>query len=224
MSDTGYGFQNPYDSSSDELGTAFMIRRMLANVDTVKIVQVVAVKPGSGSPPIAGTVDVQILVNQIDGATPPNSTPAGKVYGLPYARIRFGVWEIVGDPAINDIGIALCSDRDISTVKNTKAQANPASLRQHDIADGLFLGGCLNGAPSAYLWLKTDGTFKISDKTGNVIETSTSGITMTPVGGPLTVNGAIVATGNITGNGIDMDNHVHSGVQSGSDNTGPPTG
>lgn len=41
-------------------------------------------------------------------------------------------------------------------------------------------------------------------------------------GGTLTVNGAVVASGEVTGNGIALSTHVHSGVQGGTDDTGPP--
>jgi hypothetical protein len=36
------------------------------------------------------------------------------------------------------------------------------------------------------------------------------------------INGAIVATGNVTGNGISLDSHVHTGVMSGGSDTGGP--
>ena len=230
FADSGYGWQYPDDPNSEYTATAFIVQQILARVDTIKVVKVIAVHPGTGTPPIAGTVDVQILVNQIDGASPPNSTPHTTVYGLPYFRLRYGPWEVVGDPAVNDIGIAAASDRDISTVKSTQAQANPGSLRRFNISDGLYLGGFLNGAPTAWLWLKTDGTLAIQDKPGNILATSSTGIAATPATGtPFTVNGPLVVTGNlqleggiqsqtggIYGGNLETSGNVIAGVGGGS--------
>jgi len=64
---------------------------------------------------------------------------------------------------------------------------------------------------------------------GNASVTAAS-IAMTATGGTatlagnFTVNGTITATGNITAGGIDLEHHVHTNVQSGSSNTGGPTG
>ena len=42
------------------------------------------------------------------------------------------------------------------------------------------------------------------------------------INGNVVVNGKITSTGDIAGAGISLDTHVHSGVQSGSSNTGGP--
>ena len=42
--------------------------------------------------------------------------------------------------------------------------------------------------------------------------------------GNLQVNGAITSTGNVTAGGIDLQGHVHTGVQSGGALTGGPQG
>jgi hypothetical protein len=181
--DIGYGGQYPDDSNSEASGIAFAIRSLLSHIDTIKVVQVKAVHPGTGSPPAVGTVDVQPLVNQIDFANPPNATPHGVVYGLPYFRLQGGPWAIILDPAVGDIGLIACSDRDISTVKNTAAQANPGSFRRLNVADGIYLGGILNAVPAATCWLKSDGSLVITDKFGNVISTGATGMTMVDTNG-----------------------------------------
>jgi hypothetical protein len=181
--DVGYGSQFPDDSNTDSTGISFIVRALLSRIDTIKVVQVKAVHPGAGSPPTVGTVDVQPLVNQIDFANPPNATPHGVVYGLPYFRLQGGPWAIVLDPAVGDIGLIACSDRDISTVKNTAAQANPGSFRRLNIADGIYLGGILNAVPASTCWLKPDGSFIIKDKFGNVITTGATGMTIVDANG-----------------------------------------
>lgn len=52
----------------------------------------------------------------------------------------------------------------------------------------------------------------------NLIMTS-SGIT---INGNVNITGAVVATGNVTGQGTSLHTHIHSGVQTGAGNTGPP--
>lgn len=183
--DSGYGWQFPDDSSGDGRASEFIFRQLLSRVDTIKLAKITAVSPGSGSPPSAGTVNVQLLVNQIDGATPPNATKRGIVYNLPYFRPRFGAWEIAADPAVGDIGVVLCCDRDISVVVANKAQANPGSQRRFSVSDGLFLcfGSALNAAASATLWLKSDGTFALADGKGNSLASTASGMTLTDLNG-----------------------------------------
>ena len=44
----------------------------------------------------------------------------------------------------------------------------------------------------------------------------------TGAGGDLMITGAVVATGEVTGNGVALSTHTHSGVTTGSGDTGPP--
>jgi len=208
--DVGYGQQTPEDSNSDSQVLEFAVRQITAQFSTMKIVKVTAVNAGSGTPPVAGTVDVQILVNQADGGG--NSTPHGIVKGIPYIRLCAGKWQIVADPAVDDIGIMVCADRDSSSVVRTKAQANPGSGRVFDAADGVYIGGILNAVPSATFWLKSDGTLNLTDANGNVIQTSGSGFALTTASG-----------GDFTVNGISVLNHTHA-VTDAPGETGPPVG
>ena len=137
----------------------FMIQQMLANVQTASIVQIVSCSNDGGVSPV-GTVDVKILVNQIDGQGHP--TPHVEMYGLPYLRVQGGTNAVIMDPQAGDIGIAVFASRDITNVKSTKAQANPGSFRTHNFADGMYLGGLLNGVPSQYVQFSTSGISVVS--------------------------------------------------------------
>lgn len=241
MSDTGtfgYGQQTPYDTAHPLNAISFIIRQMMARMDTMKLVQVVAVTGGGGAIAAAGTVDVQLLVNQVDGNF--NATPHGVVHGIPWWRLQGGPNAIIADPQVNDIGYVVVSDRDISSVKANKAQANPGSRRKHDVADGVYVGGCLNGAPTQYVAFTSSG-IKIVDLNGNMISLSSSGITITgnvTVTGTLTadkletgeaglaVTGNISATGTITaGQGgadqVGLQTHEHPTAAAGAPS--PPT-
>jgi hypothetical protein len=190
-------------------------------------VQVTAVYPGQGSPPAAGTVDVQLLVSQLDGAG--NATPSGTVSKLPYFRLQGGPWAIVIDPAKGDYGYIIAAARDISGVVKNPGVQNPGSLRKYSFSDGIYMGGCFNSVPAATLWLKGDGTWVLTDKPGNVLQGTASGITATPAGGgAFVVKGNLQVSGTITGdNGagdqVGLLTHTHSGVQTGGGVSGPPT-
>lgn len=220
--DYGYGQQTPWDTGSEFQAMAFVVRAMIARLDVMKLCQVVAVHGGGelASPP---TVDVLLLVSELDGNG--NAVKQGQVNGLPVFRLQGGPWAVVIDPAVDDVGFVSVSDRDISSAKATPGQqVTPGSFRQNAVEDGVYVGGVLNGAPSAYVLLKGDGTLKVSDGHGNVLTTSGSGFSIT---GNLAVTGNVTATGNITaGQGgadqVGLRTHTHISGGSG-DPTGPPS-
>ena len=206
---------------------AFIIQQALSKVQTATVVKVIACSNDGGVSPV-GTVDVQILVNQISGQKV--ATPHVTMYGLPYLRIQGGSNAVIIDPQPGDIGIAVFASRDLTNVKSTKAQANPGSFRMHDFADGMYLGGLLNGVPSQYVQFGSGGVSIVSPDTitltapnivlNGAVAQSGGNVTMAE---DLTVSGDVVA--NLTGStfdGIPFATHVHTGVTSGSGNTGGP--
>jgi len=213
MADTGFGQQDPSDSAGEYNLLTFIIRQQLALISTVKIVKVKAVDTA------AKTVDVQPLVNQLDGEN--NATSHGVIFGAPYIIWQYGKNAVLADPVVDDIGIMLCADRDISSVKATKAAAPPGSLRQMDAADGIYLGGLLNGDPEQ--WVKFTNTgMELHDKNGNSLVSSSTGWEFTgPVkfnglaslAGGMQLSGSIVniGGGRYTGN-IDTSGNIISGT------------
>ena len=137
----------------------FVVQQALARVQTATVVKVVSCSNDGGVSPV-GTVEVVILVNQVSGQMV--ATPHVTMYGLPYLRVQGGANAVILDPQPGDIGIAVFASRDITTVKSTKAQANPGSFRMHDFADGMYLGGLLNGVPTAYMQFGPDGISLVS--------------------------------------------------------------
>jgi hypothetical protein len=178
----GAGQLDPFSSTSEFAVAAFIVRQIMAQLETMIPVQIQAVHAGSGSPPAAGTVDVQLLVSLLDGAG--NQVKQGIVYGIPFFRLQGGPWAIVCDPSVNDVGILIAAARDMSKLSNGVSQQQlPGSNRQNSYSDGVYLGGVFNNAPKASFWLKSDGTFNITDKNGNTIVSSTTGMTVTDVNG-----------------------------------------
>jgi hypothetical protein len=199
--DKGFGQQDPSDSAGPFNELAFVIGQQISKLSTVKVVLVKAVDTG------AKTVDVQPMVNQLDGEN--NATPHGTIFGIPYVVWQYGKNAVQADPEAGDIGAMMCADRDISAVKKTKAAAPPGSNRQYDAADGVYLGGILNDAPEQ--WVKfTDAGMEWHDKHTNNIVSNAAGISINgvvfnrdgqvagnlPVTGSLQLQGSIV---NLTG-------------------------
>lgn len=215
--DFGYGQQTPWNTTHEFNVLAFIVKQMIAQMDTMKLVKVVAVH-SQGDVAVPPTVDVLPLVNQVDGFG--NAVKHGTVYGLPVWRLQGGKCAIILDPAVGDVGYVICSDRDISAVKASPGnQVTPASFRKFDLADGVYVGGVLNAAPTCYVLIKQDGSLKIADGFGNVLVTSSNGFALT---GNVAVQGTITATGNITaGQGgadqVTLQLHQHSALNA------PPT-
>lgn len=228
MSDASYlGFEELPDAATAFNRQAFQIARLMSGQFTAELVQVKAVRQGGGGAvAVAGVVDVQIMVHQIDGQGQP--TPHGIIYGVPYNRIQGGANAIILDPQVNDIGVAIFCRRDISKVVATQAPALPGSRRQMDPADALYLGGFLNGTPTQYLQFSTAGITAISPTAillqaptttvqGKLVVTDT-----THLEGAMTADSTIVATGDVTGAGTSLHTHEHSGVTTGGGTSGPP--
>lgn len=144
-----YGQFDAGTGSSEFNALSFLIQQSLLKMQTITLVKVVAVH-GAGIAP-TGLVDVQPLVNQMTGDRV--AVAHGAIYGVPFFRLQGGPSAIIVDPVVGDIGLCAFASRDISSVKNTKAVANPGSERVYDWADGLYLGGYINGAPTQYLRL-----------------------------------------------------------------------
>lgn len=206
MSTFGHtGTKNPSDGKGDYSATLFAINQALARVNTCTLVKIVAVTNSGGLSPV-GFVDVQPLVNQVDGAR--NATPHGVLHHLPYYRMQGGANAIILDPQVGDIGIAVFADHDISSVAAAKAQANPGSSRRFSMADGVYIGGTLNGTPTQYVQFSTAG-IAIHSPTAIVlsapdiqlnaatveINASASTTITTPT---FTVNGATVLNGSLS--------------------------
>lgn len=133
---------------------SFVINQMLNKVQTSTLVKVVAVTNNGGVSPV-GYVDVVPMVAQIDNAG--NPTEHVTIHNLPYFRLQGGSNAIILDPQIGDIGIAVFASRDITQVKKTKKASSPTTRRKFSYADGLYIGGVLNGTPNQYVQFNASG-------------------------------------------------------------------
>ena len=202
-----------------------LILSLIKDVRTAIPVKVVAVHPGAGTPPVIGTVDVQPLVQTVDGSG--KLWALGVTYGATFCRIQAGATAIVVDPAVNDIGLAIACDRDISSVLALGAALatpsndqipGPGSARTHDISDLVYLYSVVSAAAiTQYILANAEGITLLSP---NTITIQGAQINMT---GPINANGATVSNaGEITDAlGVVLGTHIHTGGTISGD-TGPP--
>lgn len=230
-------FQKPYTTADEYHALTFVIQQLLSRVATITLVKVVACTNDGGVAPY-GFVDVIPLVNQITADN--RSIPHGTLFRLPYARLQGGANAVILDPQPDDIGLAAFCSRDISAVKAdpsaavananaSKGGAPPGSARQYDMADGLYLGGFLNGTPTQYVRFSAAGVTVLSptvvrvqapiiELVGEVLQ-SGGNVTMAA---DLQVDGTIHANVDVVADDISGKTHTHGGVQSGGSNTAVP--
>ena len=214
MSSEGYvGTQGPESRANEFNAVEFVITQLLNKRNYTTLVQVMAVRSAGEVAPV-GFVDVQIMLNQIDAAG--NSMPHGIVNNVPYFRLQGGANAVIIDPQVGDIGMATFADRDISSVKATRAISNPGSKRRADIADGLYTGGFLNAAPLQYIRFTTAGIEIVSPTQIKLISPDII------FDGPVTGTAGAVFSGDVTGQGTSLHTHKHGGVQTGGGQTGVP--
>lgn len=227
--------------SSDWQAKRHEMQTFSANIATSLPVQVVAVHGGGVAP--VGYVDIRILVQQITAVG--EAVDHGIIYNVPYVRIQGGRNAIIIDPKAGDIGIACFSSRDISSVKNTRNTAPPASRRKHSLSDAMYIGGLLNQAPTQYIEFSDSGIIlhtpqnftvnaggnfdvnckKMTIKAASGLEINANTLVngnITQNGDSATMSGSLTTSGEITAKGISLSTHIHGGVTAGGDKTQGP--
>lgn len=205
--------QTPNTNTSEFNKLSYVFNQLMRDVHTTTLCRVVAVTNSGGVEPV-GFVDVQPLVNMTDYRG--NAIPHTTVFHLPYFRLQGGSNAIIIDPQVGDIGICMIAERDISKVKSTKDAANPGSNRRYSISDGLYVGGVLNGTPTQYIQF---GSGSITVHSPSVVNIDAPTINLN---GVVNATSTITATGDVSGSGVSLSTHKHSGVTTGSGHTGVP--
>lgn len=208
------GFAGLHDVNSEWNRLQFAIRSVMNQMATTTLVQVKAVTATASG----FTVDVQPMVAQVDGAG--NAVPHGIIHALPVWRVQGGVSAVIVAPAVGDIGLAVFASTDISGVKRSGAPTTPGSARRFDWADGIYLGGVLNAAPTQFVRMDDAGV-TITSAAGLPVTINAPGGAF--VNGDLAVSGSITSGPGSTFDGIGFDDHKHTGVTTGGGTSGGPT-
>lgn len=207
------GQQGRFATLDETLRLQFIIGQMLGDMQTIALVEVMAVTNEGELSPV-GMIDVRPLVHQVTGQQ--TAVPHGIIYKIPYMRIQGGSNAVILDPQVGDIGMCAFCSRDISTVVATRKAAMPASMRKYNWADGLYLGGFLNGVPVQYIRFAADGIDVVSPTKVRIVAP------VTEIDGDMTVSGGITSVGDVIAAGVSTSTHLHGGVQTGGGSTGQP--
>lgn len=167
--------RSPYSGNSPYNAIQFMIDNAIrSKICTADIVTVVSVDAG-GAGSASGYVSVRPLVCQVDNYG--SIIAPVEMFRLPYMRVTGGVAALVIDPQPGDIGIAIYTKRDSSGVGQGQTKpVPPGSYRMFDQADGFYVGGFLNTAPSIYLELDQDNNARLVAPESVTIQTKACNI------------------------------------------------
>lgn len=154
------------------------------------------------------------------GTTDGQKISRAQLSNIPVFRFGGGGFFIRFPVKAGDFGWLKATDRDVSLIMQRGGLEDwPNTLRQHSFSDGMFFPDTLkswviDGANSDALVIQSiDGSVCVSLHSGKVkIEAA-----------DIEVVGNMSVTGTMTNNGVNIgSSHVHSGVQSGTSNTGGP--
>lgn len=217
-----------------------VVEQMLGRLRTAYLGKVIAARQ-NGTVQGAGTVDVQPLTGQLDGAG--NVTAHGVIHGIPYLRLAGGVNAVILDPQAGDIGLIVVCDRDNSSIISNAGAAAPGSLRKHDLSDSVYVTTVLGTAPQQYVAFAPEGIDIVSPRqirlaapaivlqadirigltAGNEITDSAPAIELDgavaqgegPMGGDANMAGPLTVQQDVTASGTSLHGHSHRDSEGG---------
>ncbi len=149
--------------------------------------------------------------------------PKDAVVNIPVLTLQGGGIFLSFPLKQGDTGWLVACDRDISIFKQNLEESSPNSYRKHCFNDAFFIPDKIN---QITVGEDDEGAVVISTLSGNTKFSLMEGeiklrgkITIT---GDTTIAGTLNVSGEVTGNGINLSSHTHSGVQTGSGTTGGP--
>jgi hypothetical protein len=210
-----------YDPS--DVGTlqgvlGFFYKKSLQNTDGMLPAKVVAYDATTNTATLQPLIQVQTTTGELITRAQLASIPV-LALGCGTACIRFNL-------KAGDLGWISANDRDISLYMQTLAESAPNTQRLHSFSDAMFIpdkvrGYVINPADSAadIIIQTTDGAVAVTlGASGVNIRGAAINIT-----GAVAITGSLAVSGALTNAGIDVGKtHKHSGVTSGSSNTGAP--
>lgn len=207
----------PFEAQFDrDRAQLFIIQKLIRGIHTAALVKVLAVRPTAGT---VGFVDVQPLVlDQDTNGVVIDQTP---IYNIPYFQLQGGISAIILAPVVGDIGLCIFMARDTSNVNKTRQPGAAPTNRAYSSADGLYIGGVLNGDPTQWVKFNPAGGIDISSA-GNLTLESAADMTLTAQGNfSITTQGtaALHATGAATMSAASW--HFTGAITSDNDITAP---
>lgn len=210
------GRATPQTAANVVSAVNYAIAQAIGRMQTATVVRVEKCTR-AGEVAEVGFVDVTPMVSQMDAFS--REVPHAVVHNLPYVRVQGGKNAVIIDPQPGDLGIAVFASRDISRTKTDRKPAPPASWRSYNWADGMYIGGLLNGVPEQYVRFHGGGIEILSPRnvtldaphidikcqTLNVNASSAVNIDTPSV----VISGRLDVAGDVTGEGVSLPHHVH---------------
>ncbi|MCW0309116.1 Gp138 family membrane-puncturing spike protein [Pantoea ananatis] len=178
--------------------------------------------------PVACTCSIQpALKGQVaDALGNMKSAPLPVLVDVPVIFPRGGGCTITFPVKAGDECLVIFSDRCIDFWWQNGGVQEPVDQRQHDLSDAFAIVGPqsqaqkISSISTTSVQVRTDdGSSFIELMQGGNVNITTPLLT---VNGNVQVNGTVKSTGDQVAKGISQTGHVHSGVQSGSSQTGGP--
>jgi len=172
------------------------------------------------------TIQPAIAGQGVDDKGQIQSAPLPLLTDVPVIFPRGGGCTITFPVKAGDECLVVFSDRCIDFWWQNGGVQEPVDPRQHDLSDAFAFVGPqsqaqkISGISTTSVQVRTDdGSSFIELMQGGNVNITTPLLT---VNGNVQINGTVTSTGDQVAKGISQTGHVHSGVQSGSSQTGGP--
>ncbi|MFA1583778.1 Gp138 family membrane-puncturing spike protein [Proteus mirabilis] len=180
------------------------------------------------------TVTAQIMIKQNVNGKHVSYPP---IPDVPVSFLRAGGFSLTVPVKVGDEGTLLFYDRCIDGFYASGKESEILDFRLHDLSDASFLPGGITSLPNALGGVFTDGLSLQTDDgstylrvtkgkiliKGNLeIEGNTNQVGDTVQTGNIATQGMMSAVAGGSFAGVSVENHTHSGVESGDKNTGIP--
>lgn len=168
-------------------------------------------------------VGVEVAIREIV-RTPsgPVNTAIAPIYNVPVIYPSAGGFSLTLPIQPGDEGFLIFCDMCIDLWWTRGGIQNQFERRRHDLSDCGFLPGGKNQQKviSGY----STSTAQLRSNDGSTyVEIAQGQIVNIVAPGGVNITGTLVVSGEVTGNGIPLSSHVHTGVTTGGSETGPPT-
>lgn len=230
MSDANPPSKDPADEG--QLGGALrsIFRKLLQGVDGMLPARVLAYDREAN----VATVQPIVAVLTTLGTT----VPRARIARVPVMALGGGGFVLNFPLQPGDLGWVEASDRDISLYLQSLEESRPNTGRLHSFEDARFLPDVMRQfdasavATDAMTLQSADGTVRVEISPSRLllvapqVQIDSPAIqvngTTTTVAGAVTFSGPVTMPAGATINGTPFVSHVHTGVTTGSGNSGPP--
>ncbi len=195
----------------------FFKTKMLLEINTIILGSVLSVDS------LNKRLTVKSLINGINSKNAPIDPPT--IYEVPYACVRGGNAGIITNFVVGDNVIIGFCQRQIDITKETEKQSTPNLIRFFSLQDAVVLSHWSNSDPTIFLKITDEEiTIQSLDKPININTTNTLTINASNIviNGNMTIGSTTFSSsGTSTIDGHPFSAHTHTGVTSGTSNTGP---